>query len=47
VEKTVKDMRGKKAVGNHDVSGDVMKIWGEDGLRIKTQRFINIHEPGV
>jgi hypothetical protein len=47
VEKTVKDMRDKKAVGDDDVPGDVLKMLGEVRLRIKTQRIINVYEPGA
>jgi len=47
VEKAVKYMRDKKAVGYDDVPGDVLKMLGEGGLRIKTQRIINTYELGV
>jgi len=39
VENASNGMRGKKAAGNDDVSGDVIKVLGEDGLRIMTQRI--------
>jgi hypothetical protein len=34
-------MRGKKATGNDDVSGDVFKVSAEDGLRIMAQHIWN------
>jgi hypothetical protein len=36
VENASNGMMGKKATGN-DVSGDVLKVLGQDGLRIMTQ----------
>jgi hypothetical protein len=36
VEKAVKEMTDKKATGDDDVLGDVLKLLGEDGLRIIT-----------
>jgi hypothetical protein len=36
VEKAIKEMRDKKATGNDDVSGDVLKLLGEDGLKLMT-----------
>jgi hypothetical protein len=47
VENTVKEIWGKRAVGDDDVPGDFLKMLGEVGLRIKTQRIINIYEHGV
>jgi hypothetical protein len=47
VEKAVKYVRDKKAVGYDDVPGDVLKMLEEGGLRIKTQRIINTYELGV
>jgi hypothetical protein len=43
VEKTIKEMKDKKATGDDDVPGDV--LLGENGLRLMT-RLINIHETG-
>jgi hypothetical protein len=37
VEKATKEMRDKKATGDDDVPGDVLKLLGEDGLRLMTQ----------
>jgi hypothetical protein len=34
VEKSIKEMRNKKATGNDDVPGDVLKLLGEGGLKI-------------
>jgi hypothetical protein len=45
VEKAIK-MRHKKATGDDDVPGDVLKLLGEDGLRLMTQRISNIYETG-
>jgi hypothetical protein len=33
VEKAIKEVRDKKATGDDDVPGDVLKLLGEDGLR--------------
>jgi hypothetical protein len=46
VEKAIKMMRDKKATGDDDVPGDVLKLLGEDGLRIMTQLINNIYETG-
>jgi len=46
VEQVVKEMRDRKAVGDDDVPGDVLKLLGEGGLRIMTQRILNVYEPG-
>ena len=46
VEKVVKGLRGKKAVGDDDVPENVLKLLGECGLRTMTQRILNIYEPG-
>lgn len=39
-------MRDKKAAGDHDESGDILKFWGETGLRIRTQLMNSIYETG-
>jgi len=39
VESASKGLRAKKATGNEDVSEDVLKALGEDGLRIMTQHI--------
>jgi hypothetical protein len=45
VEKAINEMRHKKATGNDDVPGDVLKLLGESGLKIK--KLINtIYETG-
>jgi hypothetical protein len=36
VEKAIKEMRNKKATGDDDVPGDVLKLLGEGGLKIIT-----------
>ena len=38
VVKAIKEMKDKKAIGNDDVPGDVLKLLGEDGLKIVTRR---------
>ena len=38
-------MNNMKAIGNDDVPGDLFKLLGDDGLRIK-QQINNIHEKG-
>jgi hypothetical protein len=47
VEKAMKDMRDKMATGDYDVCVEVLKLLGEDGLRIMTQLINNIYESGV
>ena len=37
VEKAIKEMRNKKAAGDDDVPGDVFKLLGECGLKIRTE----------
>jgi hypothetical protein len=37
VEKFIKEMRNKKAIGDDDVPGDVLKLYGEGGLKIMTK----------
>jgi hypothetical protein len=34
VEKAIKEIRGKNATGDDDVPGDVLKLLGEDGLKL-------------
>ena len=46
VEKAIKEMRDKKATGRDDMSGDILKMLGEDGIRIMTQLISNIFETG-
>jgi hypothetical protein len=43
VEKTIKEMRDKKATGDDDVPGDVLKLLGEDGLKLMTQLINSIY----
>jgi len=40
-------MRDKKATEDDDVPGEVLKLWGNDGLRIMTQVTDNTYETGV
>jgi hypothetical protein len=37
VEKSIKEIRNKKATGDDNVPGDVLKLLGEGGLKIKTK----------
>jgi hypothetical protein len=46
VETAIKEMRDKKATGDDDVPGDVLRLLGEDSLRIVTQLINNIQETG-
>jgi hypothetical protein len=46
VEKAIKQMRDKKATLHDDMPGDVLKLLGEDGLRIMAQLISNIFETG-
>jgi len=39
-------MRNKKATGDNDVPGDVLKILGEGGLKIITEFFSTTYETG-
>lgn len=43
VEKAIKEMRDKTATGH---AWDVLKMLGEEGLRIMTLLINNIHENG-
>ena len=46
VEKAIKEMRNKKATGDDDVPGDVLKLLGEGGLKILTKLINTIYETG-
>jgi hypothetical protein len=46
VEEAIKKMRNKKATGNDDVPGDVLKIFGEGGLKIMKKLINTIYETG-
>jgi hypothetical protein len=37
VEKAIKELRNKKTIREEDVTGDVLKSLGEDGLKIMTK----------
>jgi hypothetical protein len=41
VKKTIKEMRDKKPTGQDDVHGDILRLLGEDGLRIMAQLISN------
>ena len=42
-EKAIKEMRNKKATGDDDVPGDVLKLLGEGGLKILTKLINTIY----
>jgi len=44
VEKATKEMRNRKATGDDDVPGDMLKLLGEGGLKILTKLFNTIYE---
>jgi hypothetical protein len=44
-EKAIKEIKDKKAPADDNVPQDVLKLLGEDGLKIITQ-LTNIHETG-
>jgi hypothetical protein len=46
VGKAIREMKGKKVTAYDDVPGDVLKLRGEDGLRIATRLINNIHATG-
>jgi len=46
VEKVIKEMRNKKAIGNDDVPVDVLKLLGEGGLKIMTKLINTVYETG-
>jgi hypothetical protein len=46
VEKAIKEMRNKKATGDDDVPGNVLKLMGESGLKIITKLINTIYEIG-
>jgi hypothetical protein len=46
VEKAIKEMRNKKATGDDDVPGDVLRLFGEGGLKIMKKLINTIYETG-
>jgi hypothetical protein len=46
VEKAIKEMRNKKATGDDDIPGDVLKLYGEGGLKLMTKLINIIYETG-
>jgi hypothetical protein len=46
VEKAIEEMRKKKATGDDDVPGDVLKLMGEGGLKIMMKLINTIYETG-
>jgi hypothetical protein len=47
VEKSIKEMRNKKAIREDDVLGDVLKSLGEDGWKIMIKLINTIYTTGV
>ena len=45
-KKTIKEMRNKKATGDDDVPGDVLKLFGEGDLKIMAKLINTIYETG-
>jgi len=46
VEKTIKEIRNRKATGDDDIPGDVIKLLGEGGLKILTKLSNAIYNTG-
>jgi hypothetical protein len=46
VEKDIMEMRNKKATGDYDVPGNVLKLWGKGGLKIMSTFINTIYETG-
>jgi hypothetical protein len=46
LEKAIKEMRNKKATGDDDIPGDVLKLLGGGGLKIITKLINTIYENG-
>ena len=46
VEKAIKEMRNRKATGDGDIPGDVIKLLGEGGLKILTKLNNTIYNTG-
>jgi len=46
VEKAIKGMGNKKATGDDNAPGDVLKLLGEGGLKIMTKLINTIYETG-
>ena len=46
MEKSIKEMRNRKAKGDDDVPGDVLNLLGEGGLKILKKLINTIYETG-
>jgi hypothetical protein len=46
VEKAIKEMMAKKVTGDDDVPGDVLKLLGEDGLKLMTHLINSMYVTG-
>jgi len=46
VVKAIKEMRNKKATGDDDVPGDVLRLLGEGGLKLSTKLIIIVYKTG-
>ena len=46
VEEAIKEMRNKKVTGDNDVPGDMLRLFGEGGLKIMMKLIKTIYETG-
>ena len=46
MEKAIKEMRNRKATGDDDIPGEVLKLLGEGGLKILTKLSNTIYNTG-
>jgi hypothetical protein len=46
VENAIKEIRNRKATGDDDVPGDVLKLLGGGGLKIQTESINTIYGTG-
>ena len=46
MEKAIKEMRNRKATGDDDIPGDVLKLLGKVGLKILTKLSNTIYNTG-
>ena len=46
MEKAIKEMRNRKATGDYDIPGNVLKLMGQGGLKILTKLINIIYETG-
>jgi hypothetical protein len=46
VREAIKEMRDKKATGDEDVPGDVLRLLGEDGFKLVAQLITYMYKSG-